>query len=207
MAYLQIADQIKELGLSLVISAVFIYICVEYFRMKKQEHEIKYQQHLQRLPNKVVEQLVESVVWSYSKSKLQMVRSVLIINNLTKREEEIKLKVKNNIIRIAEIYIDYFNSLNTVIPNLGDWYDENFDTDEFLEEIYAVMFVKTRTPINGMSESYKEEKRINFINEQMEDISNIMIKYEHRVNQKLRKHLHEELHKISQNKTKPFLFM
>jgi len=195
-------SSISDVGVSVSLSATCIYLIIRYFNMKYQEHEIKYDRIQRQLPVEVVERLVEAEVWNQSKSKLQMLRSILVINNIKSREEEIKLKIKNLLIRQSRIYIDYFNSLNTPIRNLGDWYNEVFDFEEFLDEVYLVMFRELKKPAIKTSDEWRELSRQAFINEQMEDIANIMIKFQSKANEKLRRKLRDRKKEVGESRTK-----
>lgn len=65
-------------------------------------------------------------------------------------------------------YIRYFNSLDTPIKNIGNWYQSNFDFENFLNSVFEVVF----TPALS-------------VDEKIRNISDIMEKYQNITNQKL----------------------
>ena len=190
MVFIDGLKVISDVGVSVALSAATIYIIVEYFRMKKKQNEMQYNKFTSMMRPDVVEHLVSAEVWSHSRSKLQMIRSILIANHLKGREDEIKLKVQNLLERQSLIYIDWFNTLNTPIPKLGDWYRDNFDFDEFFSEVMTIIFrdSKKNIPTNWKGEK-KEYLRLLLISEQIEDISNVMIKFQGKANSRLTKEL------------------
>jgi hypothetical protein len=82
---------------------------------------------------------VRAIVWYHSRGKLQELRSILLTDDL-KNEKIIKTRITNMLKHRTSAYILNFNSLNTPIPNLGDWYAKNFDFNEFLNSVFAIVF-------------------------------------------------------------------
>lgn len=87
---------------------------------------------------------VRAMVWFHSRGKLQELRSILMTDDLTQRER-IEIRIKNMLQHRSTAYIREFNSLRTPIRNLGNWYQDNFDFNDFLGDIYAVIFDKNST--------------------------------------------------------------
>jgi len=83
---------------------------------------------------------VRAIVWYHSRGKLQELRSILLTDDL-KNEKIIKTRITNMLKHRTSAYILNFNSLNTPIPNLGDWYAKNFDFNEFLNSVFAIVLV------------------------------------------------------------------
>ncbi|CNI65518.1 hypothetical protein [Yersinia aleksiciae] len=82
---------------------------------------------------------VRSMVWYHSRGKLQELRSILLNDDLSKRDR-IEIRLKNMLMHRSSAYIREFNSLNTPVNNLGTWYQDNFNFDSFLHDIYEVVF-------------------------------------------------------------------
>lgn len=65
-------------------------------------------------------------------------------------------------------YVRDFNSLNTPIKNLGDWYTKNFDFDSFLNSVFSLVFNKKLS-----------------VDEKIRDITDVMEEYQNTTTQKL----------------------
>lgn len=115
---------------------------------------------------------VRSTVWFHSRGALQELRSILISDDLSKRER-IETRIKNMLTQRSFIYIHDFNNLKTPIVDLGNWYRSNFDFDSFLEDIYQVVFDKDSTidqKINNATDVMEEHQ--NIINRELFDSLN-----------------------------------
>jgi hypothetical protein len=136
------------------------------------------------LPDELIVKLVRAEVWLHSRTKLKMIESVLIENNIDTRKDQITRRIENTLYERTRIYLDYFNTLQCKINKLGDYYDEVFEMDAFLKEVLAVVF-----------RPYKSECHEHEINIKLKDISEIMIVYQSKANNKIE----EELARLSIN--------
>ncbi|MEZ6878326.1 hypothetical protein [Enterobacter sp. KBR-315C3_2022] len=82
---------------------------------------------------------VRAMVWYHSRGKLQELRSILLNDDLSKRER-IEIRIKNMLMHRSSAYIREFNTLKTPVKSLGDWYQNNFDFDSFLKDVYEIVF-------------------------------------------------------------------
>ena len=82
---------------------------------------------------------VKSVVWYHSRGKLQELKGILTLVDLS-RKNEVKLKIENMLKHRTSAYIREFNRLNSPINSVGDTYAELFDFTPFLDEIFDVVF-------------------------------------------------------------------
>ncbi|MGT3339584.1 hypothetical protein ACVSUB_21310 [Yersinia enterocolitica] len=87
---------------------------------------------------------VRSMVWYHSRGKLQEIRSILLNDDLTKRVR-IEIRIKNMLMHRSSAYIREFNSLKTPVNELGSWYQNNFAFDDFLHDVYEVVFDQSLT--------------------------------------------------------------
>ncbi|HIF9439440.1 TPA: hypothetical protein ACX6SL_003632 [Photobacterium damselae] len=87
---------------------------------------------------------VRSIVWYHSRGKLIELKALMGDSSLS--DEELMIKIENMLKHRTSVYINEFNHLNTPILNLGDWYNEHFDFDQFLTAINKEV-VKRQTPI------------------------------------------------------------
>ncbi|WP_245922161.1 hypothetical protein [Aliivibrio sifiae] len=78
---------------------------------------------------------VRSQVWYHSRGKLVELKSILgqNLNNRT-----LKIKIENMLKHRTSVYINEFNSLKSSIPRLGNWYKENFDFKNFLNDVNII---------------------------------------------------------------------
>jgi len=82
---------------------------------------------------------VKSVVWYHSRGKLEVIRSILLNDDLNKVEKT-KLKIENMLKHRTSVYITEFNHLKTPIPNMGDYYSSIFDFKSFLDKVFEITF-------------------------------------------------------------------
>lgn len=122
---------------------------------------------LDQLSPKMTASYIQSIVWYHSRGKLQELRSILLTDDLNKKNQ-IKIRITNMLEHRTSSYIRYFNSLDTPIKNIGNWYQSNFDFENFLNSVFEVVF----TPALS-------------VDEKIRNISDIMEKYQNITNQKL----------------------
>lgn len=117
---------------------------------------------------------VRAMVWYHSRGKLQELRSILLNDDLSKHEF-IKIRIKNMLMHRSSSYIREFNRLKTPLPGLGSWYQQNFDFDSFLTEVYKVVF----------DEKLTDDDKIRNVTDIMEEYQNLTnIKLIDRLNKK-----------------------
>ncbi|WP_042820395.1 hypothetical protein [Yersinia wautersii] len=110
---------------------------------------------------------VRAMVWYHSRGKLQEIRSILLNDDLTKRVR-IEMRIKNMLMHRSSAYIREFNSLKTPVNELGSWYQNNFDFDDFLHDVYEVVFDQSLT-----------------VDDKVRNITDIMEVYQNITNSKL----------------------
>lgn len=110
---------------------------------------------------------VRAMVWYHSRGKLQELRSILLTDDL-KQKERIEIRIKNMLQHRSSAYIREFNSLSTPIKNLGNWYQDNFDFNKFLQDVYSIVFD------NGLN-----------VDEKIRNIADVMEEYQNISNRKL----------------------
>lgn len=108
-----------------------------------------------------------SMVWYHSRGKLQELRSILLNDDLSKRDR-IEIRIKNMLMHRSSAYIREFNTLQTPVSHLGNWYQDNFDFDSFLHDVYVVVFD------TGLS-----------VDERIRNIADVMEEYQNITNRKL----------------------
>lgn len=82
---------------------------------------------------------VKSVVWYHSRGKLKELESIILNEDLSD-EEAIKRKIKNMLKHRTSFYLREFNSLDAPIQNVGNRYEEMFEFESFLNDVYEVVF-------------------------------------------------------------------
>lgn len=110
---------------------------------------------------------VRAMVWYHSRGKLQELRSILLNDDLTKRER-IEVRIKNMLMHRSSAYIREFNTLKTPVNKLGGWYQDNFNFDDFLHDVYEVVFDEVLT-----------------VDEKIRNVTDIMEEYQNITNRKL----------------------
>ena len=110
---------------------------------------------------------VRAMVWYHSRGKLQELRSILLNDDLSKRDR-IEIRIKNMLMHRSSAYIRDFNSLENAVSNLGDWYNNNFDFESFLSEVFDIVFDSVLT-----------------VDDKMHHITDVMEKYQNITNSKL----------------------
>lgn len=142
----------------------------------------KYFNKSNKLEDSIVLNLVRSTVWYHSRWKLRHIESILIENNIEKRKEEITRKIRNALEERTAVYISYFNTLNTNIQRLWDFYAKVFEMEPFFEDVMKVVLRK-----------YESDNHIPEIAIKLKDISEIMYEAQDRANIKL----DDELNRLS----------
>ncbi|MCZ6404729.1 hypothetical protein O4N82_23800, partial [Vibrio parahaemolyticus] len=99
---------------------------------------------LDHLSSSMTYNYVRSVVWYHSRGKIKELESILMNDDLSD-QMAIKLKINNMLQHRTSVYLREFNTLDAPISKVGDRYEELFEFDNFLEEIYAVVFSNRET--------------------------------------------------------------
>ncbi|EFL91184.1 hypothetical protein REG_1888 [Candidatus Regiella insecticola LSR1] len=110
---------------------------------------------------------IRAMVWYHSRGKLQELRSILLTDNLANKKQ-IKIRITNMLKHRTSAYIRDFNSLDTPIENIGNWYQNNFDFDNFLSAVFDEVFN------NKLS-----------VEEKIRSVSDVMEAYQNLTTQKL----------------------
>ena len=76
---------------------------------------------------------VRSIVWYHSRGKLVELKALM--NDKSLSDDDLKLKIENMLRHRTSVYIDEFNHLNSPVNQLGNWYADHFDFDDFLKDI------------------------------------------------------------------------
>lgn len=105
---------------------------------------------------------VKAMVWYHSRGKLQELRSILLNDDL-KQRSRIEVRIKNMLMHRTSAYIREFNTLGAPVKNLGDWYRHNFNFDDFLKDIYEIIF----------DEKLNVDEKIRNVTDVMEEYQNI----------------------------------
>ncbi|MCG9702462.1 hypothetical protein L1D19_20550 [Vibrio natriegens] len=116
---------------------------------------------LDHLSSSMTYNYVRSVVWYHSRGKIKELESILMNDDLSDKMA-IKLKINNMLQHRTSVYLREFNALDAPIPKVGDHYEELFEFDNFLEEIYGVVFSKREihsklSLITDIMESYQSK--------------------------------------------------
>lgn len=131
----------------------------KYASLSVQQHSVKLYDQLS--PEMTVS-YVRAIVWYHSRGKLQELRSILMEENLSD-EPKVKIRITNMLKHRTSAYIREFNSLETPIKNLGNWYQDNFEFDNFLNAVFDVVF----------NSSYSVDEKIKYITDIMEEYQNM----------------------------------
>lgn len=90
-------------------------------------------QHYDVLSGNMTVRYVRSIVWYHSRGKLVELKALL--NDKTLSNVELKLKIENMLRHRTSVYIEEFNHVNSPVPQLGNWYAEHFNFNDFLKDI------------------------------------------------------------------------
>ncbi|WP_141553658.1 hypothetical protein [Candidatus Regiella insecticola] len=82
---------------------------------------------------------IPAMVRYHSIGKLQVLRSILLTDNLEDKEQ-VKTRITNILKHCTSVHIRDFNLLDTPIKNIGNWYQDNFDFDNFLAAVFDEVF-------------------------------------------------------------------
>lgn len=105
---------------------------------------------------------VRAIVWYHSRGKLQELRSILMEEDLT-QQERVKIRIINMLKHRTSAYIRELNTLDTPVNNLGNWYQDNFDFDNFLNAVFEVVFNK----------NYSVDEKVKYVTDVMEEYQNM----------------------------------
>lgn len=105
---------------------------------------------------------VRSIVWYHSRGKLQELRSIINDENLLD-EERVKKRITNMLKHRTSAYIRDMNGWHTPILKLGNWYQDNFDFDTFLDNVFELTF----------DNSYTVDQKVRYITDIMEEYQNM----------------------------------
>lgn len=105
---------------------------------------------------------VRSIVWYHSRGKLQELRAILNDENLLD-EERVKIRITNMLKHRTSAYIRDMNGWNTPILKLGNWYQDHFDFNNFLDDVFKVVF----------DNSYPVNEKIRYVTDIMEEYQNM----------------------------------
>jgi len=122
----------------------------------------------------IITEFIKNRVWIASKDKLDFIRNTLLINHIEWREDEVWLKVSNYLENKTEVYKDEFSTLRTPYWDLWGRYNECFSIKECCWDVKSKFF-------SILSEEYSwlsQDKRALIIYLIVEDISNIMMRYQ-----------------------------
>ncbi|MFA0013794.1 hypothetical protein AB4391_10630 [Vibrio lentus] len=114
-----------------------------------------------RLSPEMTVSYVRSIVWYHSRGKLQELRSILNDDNLLNKER-VKIRITNMLKHRTLAYIRDMNGWDSPITHLGSWYQDNFDFDNFLTDVFNVSF----------DDNYTVDKKITYVTDIMEEYQN-----------------------------------
>jgi len=130
------------------------------------------------LDNDLVLNLVRATVWYHSKGKLRTIEGILIENNIETRKDEITRRVRNCLEERTQIYLDYFNTLDTRLTRLGDVYGKLFEMEPFFKEVMEVVL-----------RPYNSDNHNNEIAVKIKDVGEVMTEWQEKANKKLEESL------------------
>lgn len=131
------------------------------------------------LSNEQIVSIAKSRVWYASEKKLDFIKKRLKKNNLKEREEIIRKQIRTELDRISIDYIDELNWYTSSLGLVGDWVGENFPMEDFMEEIFDVVF-------SPRKEGYTVEK---CIASKIDDCSYVMKSYQMTLWEEMKKKL------------------
>lgn len=136
------------------------------------------------LSDHITETLVKSVVWYHSRGKLEELRLVFMDPNYMSDTRTTKIRIENMLKHRTSVYIREFNQYKCSIDNLGNWYQKNFDFENFLNDVFLVVFDKSL---------YEKDKDLGIVAElKIKKIRDIMEKYQNQTSDILHKEIYKE---------------
>lgn len=102
-------------------------------------------------------------IWNSNIEQIDFIKQRLEKNNLEEREDRIKKQLRTEMDRMSYgWYIKPLNKFTTKVGLLWDWIMDNYDRDEFMEEVYDVVFTndsidKKLNDIRTIMRSYQSE--------------------------------------------------
>lgn len=147
----------------LVLISLFCVIGIagwyKYAILAERQHAIS---SYDRLSPELTVSYVRAMVWYHSRGKLQELRFILIESE-SNDKEKVKLRITNMLKHRTSAYIRDFNSLDNKIEKLGNWYQDNFDFENFLNEVFNICF----------NEKYTIDDKIKYVTDVMEEYQNM----------------------------------
>ena len=130
------------------------------------------------LPDDDLIEVAIARVWITSEKKLDFIKKRLEKNNLRDRQDVVKRQIETELRRRSEEYIIFLNKFNSSVWLIWDWISDNFPMEEFLAEIYDVIFREL--------DNHTDECALIKIN----DIRFLMMSYQREMFEELRKQLY-----------------
>ena len=93
-----------------------------------------------KLTNEQIIEIAKARVWLTSEKKLDFIKKRLEKNNLKARKEIIQKQIRTELERRSEEYIVFLNQFTTPVWLLWDWISDNFPMDNFMNELFDVIF-------------------------------------------------------------------
>jgi len=93
-----------------------------------------------KLTNEQILEVAKARVWLTSEKKLDFIRKRLEKNNLRERKEIIKKQIATELWRRSEEYTVFLNQFTSPVWLVGDWINNNFPMEDFLNELYDIIF-------------------------------------------------------------------
>ena len=170
-----------EQWIMFVISTCTVYLAFKLADIKINEIKQRGMKHYEMTSPSLISDFIKNRVWIASKDKLIFIKTTLKLNNIQWREDDIWLKIMNDLSNKTAIYIDEFSNLNTPFGDLWEMYGECFNMDDFAIDVKAKFFSIIDEDYAGLSKDVRTLK----IYEIVDDISNIMLKYQMQASAKL----------------------
>lgn len=116
--------------------------------------------------------MVREKMWYTSESKINYIKDILIKNNLSRRKPMITKNIKAELTRLSNIYVEELNNYNSELGNLGDLINDHFQTKEFFDELFYIVF---RDKDNYSEATMEIELKLNDIRTIMKNHQNNLI--------------------------------
>lgn len=150
--------------------------------LSKKIDEIKLAVWKHVLEDEFIVDYAKTKVWFASEEKLKFIKERLTKNHLRDRENQVKRSITSELQRRTEEYVEYLNKFNTRVWLVWDYISENFEWDDFMKEVFDVIFRKP-----------KKDEPVELTNEyKINDIKFLMIDYQ----TKLFKKFNDDLKKV-----------
>jgi len=173
------SDYLKEIVSSVILIPIVWFLLKNIINnLYKKIEEIKMSVWKTILDDNILIDYVRTKMWFASENKLLFIKARLDKNNLILREKEVKKSILVELETRTEEYTSYFRKFNSKIWNVWIFIQDNFDFDDFIKELYDVVFRK---------QYYKTKEYDNQI--KINDIRNLMKDYQNRLIRKMIKEL------------------